>query len=772
MTQPIDPLKSDARALAAQDLRWRAETSVSRPAALSREVVAEMTVQDTQLLFHELRVHQIELEMQNEELRRVQELLASERARYFDLYDLAPVGYCTVDAQGLILQANLTCGTLLGVTRGALVGKPFTRFIQPEDQDHFYQHRRRLVAGDEAQQCQLRMLKNGQHPVWVHLSGTAGTSSNGAVVSRIVISDIASLKHSEQQLAASEAVQRQAALHSQTILDNMLDGVITIDARGRIESFNQAAQTIFGYSAESVLGRNVAMLMPAPHRDHHDSYLSSFHRTGEARIMGRPRELEGQRQDGSVFPMSLSITRISRDEQPVFIGIVRDITQHREDLEKIRYLAFYDPLTGLPNRRLLVDRIQHGLAASHRTGHHGALMFMDLDHFKRVNDKLGHPVGDVLLQKVAGRLRTCVREGDSVARVGGDEFVVLLEALSNFAQEAATQAEAVANKILLALGQPFDLLGHDVSITPSVGIVLFMEDRESMDELLKKADIAMYQAKSAGRNIARFYDPAMQAAADAHADLEADMRRDLALNRFVLHYQVQVNQQGVPLGAEALVRWDHPRMGLLAPGQFIALAEESQLILPLGEWVLQTACAQLQTWSHKPAKAHWTLAVNVSALQFSKPSFVATVAQALHKTGAKPQLLKLELTESMLVGDVEDTIVKMNAIKALGVSFSLDDFGTGYSSLSYLKRLPLDQLKIDQSFVRDLLSDPNDAIIARTIVALGHSLGLMVIAEGVETQAHRDFLVEMGCDAFQGYLFGRPVPVADTAQWGAPLAPV
>jgi EAL domain-containing protein (putative c-di-GMP-specific phosphodiesterase class I) len=304
-----------------------------------------------------------------------------------------------------------------------------------------------------------------------------------------------------------------------------------------------------------------------------------------------------------------------------------------------------------------------------------------------------------------------------------------------------------------------------------VGIVLFMEDHESMDELLKKADIAMYQAKSAGRNIARFYDPAMQAAADAHADLEADMRRDLALNRFVLHYQVQVDQQGVPLGAEALVRWNHPRMGLLAPGQFIALAEESQLILPLGEWVLETACTQLLAWSRTPDKAHWTMAVNVSALQFSKPSFVATVAAALQKTGAAPQLLKLELTESMLVGDVEDTILKMNAIKALGVSFSLDDFGTGYSSLSYLKRLPLDQLKIDQSFVRDLLSDPNDAVIARTIVALGHSLSLKVIAEGVESEAQRDFLVEMGCDAFQGYLFGRPVPVADTSDWGAPLDP-
>ncbi|MFY8043274.1 MAG: putative bifunctional diguanylate cyclase/phosphodiesterase, partial [Rhodoferax sp.] len=384
-----------------------------------------------------------------------------------------------------------------------------------------------------------------------------------------------------------------------------------------------------------------------------------------------------------------------------------------------------------------------------------------------LNDTLGHDIGDILLQQVATRLKACVREGDSVARLGGDEFVVLLEALSSHTNEAANQAEVVAHKILDALGLPYTLRDHSYSSTPSIGIVVFMEAHESMDDLIKKADVAMYQAKSAGRNTVRFYDPVMQAAVVTHAQLEKDIRRGLEKNEFALHYQVQVNAKGECIGAEALVRWYHHVRGMVAPAHFIPLAEETGIILKLGQWVLETACTQLVQWAQSPTTAQWTLAINVSASQFSQDNFVDSVAQALAKTGAKPQLLKLELTESMLVNDVEDIIVKMNAIKAHGVSFSLDDFGTGYSSLSYLKRLPLAQLKIDQSFVRDLLSDSSDAVIAKTVVALGHSLGLTVIAEGVETAEQHDILIRMGCDAFQGYYYGRPV-VASAIQANHP----
>ena len=564
----------------------------------------------------------------------------------------------------------------------------------------------------------------------------------------------------KEQLLAGQTELEESALHSQAILDNMVDGVITIDVRGRIQSFNQAASEIFNYPLEEVLERNVSMLMPDPHRSHHDGYLQHFQHTGEARVIGKPREVEGMRKNGEVFPMSLSVSQITRSGQPTFIGIVRDITHRRLHDEEIRRLAFYDPLTGLPNRRLLIDRLHQAMTSSCRSQQHGAVMFLDLDHFKQLNDGWGHDMGDELLQQVAARLNTCVRESDSVARFGGDEFVVLLEALSPRAPEAATQAEAIANKILYTLGQSYNLRGHIYDSTPSIGIVLFAQDHESIEYLLKKADVAMYQAKSAGRNTARFYDPAMQAIAMARTELERDMRQGLSTQQFVLHYQIQVDSKGVPTDAEALVRWQHPLRGRISPGDFIPLAEETGLILPLGQWVLETACAQLQAWAQNPTTAHWSMAVNVSAVQFAQADFVAHVTAALAKTGALPQLLKLELTESMLVNDVGDVIAKMNALKAYGVNFSLDDFGTGYSSLSHLKSLPLDQLKIDQSFVRDVLTDPSDAVIARTIVALGHNLGLKVIAEGVETAEQRHFLAGIGCDAFQGYYFGRPEPAS------------
>ena len=445
------------------------------------------------------------------------------------------------------------------------------------------------------------------------------------------------------------------------------------------------------------------------------------------------------------------------------LGAFQDITQHRQDVEEIRRLAFYDLLPGLPNRRLLMDRLQQAMLTSARTGQHGALMFLDLDHFKLLNDSQGHGVGDVLLEQVAKRLQSCVRDGDSVARLGGDEFVVLLEALSAQAHEAATQAELTAKKILDVFGHAYDLRGHLYDSTPSIGIVVFMGDGEGIEELLKRADVAMYQAKSAGRNTARFFDPAMQAAVAMHEALEKDLRRALAAQEFVLHYQIQIDRAGRAIGAEALVRWNHPTRGMIAPAHFVPLAEATGLVLPLGQWVLETACAQLALWAHDPKRAQWSIAVNVSASQFAQSDFVAHIAHALRSSGATAALLKLELTESTLLDDVADVIVKMNAIKAFDVGFSLDDFGTGYSSLSYLKRLPLEQLKIDQSFVRDLLTDPNDTMIARTIVALGHSLGLRVIAEGVETIGQYELLANMGCDAFQGHYFGYPMAAEQLA---------
>ena len=560
----------------------------------------------------------------------------------------------------------------------------------------------------------------------------------------------------EKRLLDGQASLRESALHTKAILDNMADGVVTFDARGTIQSFNKAASTMFGYPAVAVIGQDISMLTPparhAEYRSHRQQFLSMT--TPQTEVLSL--EFEAMRRDGTLFPMALSVSSIASSKHAVGIGILRDITQRRKYEDEIRNLAYYDPLTELPNRRLLMDRLKQSRAASARNGSHAAVMFLDLDHFKQLNDTLGHDMGDILLQEVARRLKASVREVDSVARLGGDEFVVLMESMSSDPQEAAMQAEAVALKILEALGEPYVLGENTYTSTPSIGIVVFLADENSEDDLLKKADVAMYQAKTAGRNTVRFFDPVTQAAIDAQAELERDLRRGLDDGEFVLHYQPQVDGNGVTVGNEALVRWKHHSRGMVPPAKFIPLAETTGLILPLGQWVLEAACAQLAVWSTDPAMARWTLAVNVSASQFAQPEFVKNVLTALEKTGANPHRLKLELTESMLVNDVDDIIEKMHTIKRSGVGFSLDDFGTGFSSLSYLKHLPLDQLKIDQSFVRDVLTDPSDAVIARTVVALGHSLGLTVIAEGVETAEQAEFLAGIGCDAFQGYYYGRP----------------
>ncbi len=565
----------------------------------------------------------------------------------------------------------------------------------------------------------------------------------------------------ESRLVASQELLQDTALHKQTILDSMGDGVITINELGVMESFNQAACRIFGYTTQEVLGCNLTMLMPEPHRNHHDAYIQRYQSTGEARVVGRSTEVQGQRKDGSTFPMSVSVSKLEHANKTTFVGLIRDITRQREDEEEIRRLAYFDALTGLPNRRLLMDRLKQAMRDSARTERHGALMFLDLDNFKLLNDSRGHATGDLLLQQATARLTACIREGDSVARLGGDEFVVLLTGLSATDYEAVIDIEGIAQKLLSVLGQSYQLQDCVHTSTVSIGIVSFVGEQETMDELLKKADAAMYQAKAAGRNTARFFDQAMQVMALARTDLETDLQLGVEQGQLLLHYQAQVVGAGRIMGVEALVRWQHSQRGLVPPTVFIPVAEESDLILPIGQWVLETACRQLAAWAEQPDFAHLTIAVNVSARQFRQVSFVDSVLTILNNTKADPRRLKLELTESMLVKDVEDVIVKMGVLKARGVSFSLDDFGTGYSSLAYLKRLPLDQLKIDQGFVRNVVTDHNDAAIAKMVVALAESMGLAVIAEGVELQAQADFLARLGCHAYQGYLFSRPLPLLE-----------
>lgn len=529
------------------------------------------------------------------------------------------------------------------------------------------------------------------------------------------------------------------------------------DQEPRIVFVNDAFEQHTGYSRAEVLGQTPRMLLELdPAITKLRELALGLQQTQQART-----ELMVRRKNGAMFWVELEVVSVQATAEEVthWVAVGRDITQRKTAEDMIRHLAFYDALTDLPNRQLLLDRLQQALAASARSGQHGALMFIDLDNFKILNDTLGHHMGDQLLQKVATRLTKSVRKTDMVARLGGDEFVVMVDDLSTDPEAAAFKATALAEKVLHTLREPFQLTGHQHFATPSIGVTSFNGQQSDVGELLKQADLAMYQAKSLGRNTLCFFDPRMQATVSANATVSSDLRVALREKQFVVYYQPQVDRVGVITGVEALVRWQHPARGLIRPADFIPVAEDTGLILPLGQWVLETACEQLAAWADRAQTASLSIAVNVSVRQFRHPDFVDMVMAAIKRTGIRPHKLKLELTESLLADRMEITIDKMGMLKALGVTLSLDDFGVGYSSLSVLKRLPLDQLKIDKGFVADVLTDPNDAAISRAIIALAQSLSLQVVAEGVETQEQRDFLAYQGCDQFQGHLFAKPLPI-------------
>ena len=664
-------------------------------------------------------------------------------------------GALILTQDGVIFYANLRLAEMLKAPLEQLVGAPLTPWLAPADRARLHA---RLGSDD---------------PPWRQRIELALTDRDGASIPCLVSLSrlpLAELPHQFCLVATdlTEQKQTEAALleseqRMKLIVEFMPVGVWLLDADGNIVFGNAAGRRIWAGNPRDGLKPFVdacdwRTLVPASASADEWPSMRAVRR-GKTTL---EEQMEIECIDGSRKTILNSAVPI-RDEAGRILGAVvihQDITERRATEEEIERLAFYDSLTRLPNRRLLLDRLQQTLETNARSGEHAALLFIDLDNFKVINDTLGHDTGDLLLQQVGLRLRDCVRAEDTVARLGGDEFVVLLKGLSAASDaEAAAQTQAVGDKILAALNDTYCLAGHDYRSTPSIGATLMHDHGTTIDQILKQADLAMYQAKLAGRNALRFFDPVMQTALEARTLLETQLRQGLAEGQFLLHYQPQVDRSGALIGAEALLRWQHPEQGLVLPGAFIPLAEETGLILPLGLWVLETACAQLADWARRPETAHLTLAVNVSARQFHQPDFLDMVQDRLDRQPFPPDRLKLELTESLLLTHVEDTVATMNALKSVGLSLSLDDFGTGYSSLAYLKRLPLDQIKIDQSFVRDLLSDPSDAAIVRATLAMASSLGLEVIAEGVETPAQWAFLLEHGCCTFQGYLFGRPAPI-------------
>jgi diguanylate cyclase (GGDEF)-like protein/PAS domain S-box-containing protein len=657
-----------------------------------------------------------------------------------------------LDLEGRYHAHHVPRDDLMTVSASTLLGQTIWEVLPPLAARTCHQALKDALAHGFSIGHQFR-LDLEQGPEWFELS-VAQKAPIGNEPPRF----IALSRHITQRKLAEQALQESESM-LRAMVDNTPVAYWARDLDGRCIMENAMVVTFVGSQLgktleESGLDADDLIAWQEHNRRAYAGEVVDVEHTSRATASG----------DLRIFHILLAPIKVAGNIVGI-VGFSQDITERKRHEERIHQLAFFDPLTQLPNRRLMFDRLEHALASGARHHRMGALLMIDLDHFKELNDTHGHTAGDWLLVEVAARLSRSIRQGDTTARLGGDEFVVILEDLGGAPGNPA-QAATITNQIRDEFNQPFYLAAgpQDGVITyhcsASIGVALFGDVDITATELLRRVDTAMYQAKAAGRNTLCFFDPAMQAAAAARSAMNADLHEALGLGQFELHYQVQMDEQRRPTGAETLLRWRHPDKGMIAPASFIALAEDTGLIVPLGAWVLETACRQLAVWSTRPEMAHLSLAVNVSACQFRQLTFTDQVQQLLASTGAPANKLKLELTESTLIEDADAVVRRMEELQALGIRFSLDDFGTGYSSLTYLKRLPLAQLKIDQSFVRDLLTDANDAAIVKTIVALGNSLGLAVIAEGVETEDQLAFLAEHGCREYQGYLFSKPVPLA------------
>lgn len=678
---------------------------------------------------------------------RISELLAEQRL----IFNNAHVGILLLQDRK-ILKGNQRIADMFGyASPEAFEGKTTEIFYRNHEEFMAAgQSGYTLLATQGYADFEVRMRHQDGHDFWVIQSGRP--LNPGAVLrapSIWVYTDITERKEAETEIGIAAT-----AFESQ-------EGMMVTDASGTILRVNKAFTDTTGYSAEEVIGKTPAILRSdRQDADFYAAMWKEIDRTGFWQ-----GEIWDKHKSGRVYPKWLTISAVLDREGGVthYVGTHTDITERKLAEEKIRHLAFYDQLTELPNRTLLQDRLKQAMVVSERSNSHGALLFLDLDHFKTLNDTLGHDHGDMLLRQVARLLAENVRQGDTVARLGGDEFVILLLDLDADIYTAAKDAESTCRKLLAVLKQNYRLNSSNFHSSASIGCALFRGEQTSIEELLKQADLAMYKSKEAGRNTFHFFDPAMEARVLARSQTDADLRQAIQEKQFLLHYQPQTEGKSSQIiGAEVLVRWLHPQRGLIPPNDFIPSAEESGLIVPIGQWVMETACQQLALWANDQATEQLTIAVNVSVQQFKQPDFVEQVIALLEQTGANPQRLKLELTESLFAQNIDDIIGKMSALKSIGVGFSLDDFGTGYSSLAYLSRLPLDQLKIDRSFVMDIETSDNNVAICAATISLAHSLGLKVVAEGVETEAQRYFLTTVHhCDFLQGYLLGKPLPLAE-----------
>jgi diguanylate cyclase (GGDEF)-like protein/PAS domain S-box-containing protein len=680
------------------------------------------------------------------ERKRIEAALEDSERKLRNLFELSPLGIVlTVD--GRFQEFNSAFAAITGYPVEELRGMDRRALTPPQYEEEQQRQLDLLVRTGRYGPFEKEYRRKDGTLVPLRINGVLIGDGTRRIVWSIV-EDISADRRAQDRLRESEMRLRTLIEQSPMAISFSRDGT-TLEV-------NAQYLTMFGYASTAEVRATPLLERIAP------SHRAAMREIIERRRAGLPAptsyETVGLRQDGREFPLYVSTKRVELTDGSLTMSFLMDFTERKQAEERIRHLAFFDQLTLLPNRELLQDRLGQALSTSARSGRYGALLLLNVDNFKSVNETLGHAAADALLQQVAAKLAAEMRVGDTLARMEGDEFAVLLEELGPQPLAAAAQAKEFGLKMMHALSGSYALAAGTTHITGSIGATILAGRRQTTQDLIKQANIALHQAKKSGRNALRFFDPRMQESVNARAALEVELRDAIAASQFALHYQRQVDGNGREIGAEALLRWNHPERGLVSPAEFIALAEETHMIVRIGEWVIDTACAQLAAWSHNDRARRLSLAVNVSSLQFQEPEFAVQVLGCIRRHGVEASRLKLELTESLLHGDLERTVGTMNVLKAEGVQFALDDFGTGYSSLQYLKRLPLDELKIDRSFVSEIASDPNDRAIVATIVAMAGHLGLDVMAEGVETREQLEILRECGCSRYQGYLFGRPVP--------------
>lgn len=729
-------------------LRKRAEDILKMT---SNSAVVDNTI-DLFRLLHELDTYRIELELQNEdlhiantELNTLHDKLKEEISVHFRHFDIAPVGYITLDGSHSVVEINQTLSTKLQRDKDAFLGRNFNQFIYSEDQDEFYFCSKKLAEKKTPHTCELRLRSESASPLWVKLNCSPEISDKGLRI-HIAVSDISKLKDMEKRLRLDASVLNECA-----------EMIVVTDAEGRITRVNKAFTKVTGYTEEEVLGKNPNILQSKKmDKSFYENMWDTLHKHHSWQ-----GEIWNKRKNGEIYPEWISLTAIKNADDAVshYISVSSDITQRKKDADNMHFMAYYDTLTGLPNRVLLQDRLKQALAQSNRNQQHGAVFVLDIDHFKVINDSLGHLIGDELLKVIAKRLTSCIREEDTISRMGGDEFVVLLADLGADKKNAISHATNVADKIIQNISEPTTIDDNKLQITVSIGIAMFPEDTDNITELVKLADNAMYKVKKLGRNNYKFVTPSLQKEADKRLSVQHGLHAALKESQFKLFYQPQINFKTQAIsGVEALIRWQTPHKGLIYPDDFIKISEETGLIIPIGTWVLEEACRTICAWNKLPSPPAPCLSINLSVRQFQQKNFISEIRRVMLQNGVQPQQLELELTESVLIHDLEDSKRKLFELRDMGVRLAIDDFGTGYSSLQYLKNLPIDVLKIDQFFINDLTMGGNDEAIVQTIITLAKNLNLWVVAEGVVSKKQYDYLKLIDCDSYQGYYYSKPVP--------------